>query len=197
MMAKQKLIPLHVAWMVSPSTPFLRLFAAEDCSDEKAYVEFCAYYKCEGDSQPRSTPEAIRVVQPPESFRECPEERGPNRLVRVEFENARWVRMSPAHAEYHIVPDEEFDWSAVPRFKPVGMSITEFLHRNSLEWRRSGICPNPRAFTVEGSLWLRELNAKGAGRGQRKHYLFLGHESYAEIVADGHVIREGQVLKGW
>ena len=196
-MKKQRLIPLRVPWMVSPSTPFLRLFASEQPSQEKTYVEFVAYYKCEENPSVQSSTTGVHVVRPPAIFQADNTGHGPYRLLRVEFESGLWVKLSPAHSDKEVVEDARFDWSGVPGRWSHGEDIYEFLERSKEEWLRSGICPDPNIYEVEESQWLDETEARHDGHKQWKHFLVLGHDAYAEVIARAYSIREGQVLSGW
>jgi hypothetical protein len=192
-MKKPQPIPLEVPWMVSPSTPFLRLFATEQ---ENTYVEFVAYYKCEESPTWQSSGTGIQVVKPPSTFHAADTGHGPHRLVRLVFEWGIWVKLSPAFSDKEVVPEAGFDWSAVSgRWSP-GEDIGGFLKRSQEEWLRSGICPDPNVYEINGSQWLEETGAAHDKHNQWRHYLILGHDAYAEVIAKGFVIHEGQVLSG-
>jgi hypothetical protein len=197
-MKKQKLIPMKVPWMVSPSTPFLRLFASEQSSQESTYVEFVAYYKCEETHSSDALTSGVNVVKQPASFQKGNTgERGPYRLIRIVFENGLWARLSPAHSDKEVVEDCLFDWSAVRGRWSQGEDIYEFMNRTREEWVRSGICPDPNIYEVEGSHWLDETRAANDRHKKWRHYVIQGHDAYAEIIAEGCTILEGQVLSAW
>jgi hypothetical protein len=192
---KPKLMPLHTSWMVSPSTPFLRLVALESASRELTHVEFVAYNQCE-DTSSTVSGTGLRVVQPPITFQAAEAvERGPYRLLRIAFRGCVGARMYPAHSDSQVVDECVYDWTQVPgRWSP-GEDIYAYLERDRVVWRQSGVCPDPRVYEVVNSPWLEEMQLEGDQRW--KHYLILGHDAFVEVVAEGHEIIEGQVLGGW
>lgn len=160
-------------------------------------MEFVAYYKCEENSTVRSFTTGIVVVKPPATFQMDKAGHGPYRLVRVVFESGLWVKLSPAYSDKEVIQDAIFDWSAVPgRWSHEG-DIYELLKRSKEEWLRSGICPDPNIYEVENSQWLDETGAANDKHTQWKHFLILGHDAYAEVIARAYKIQEGQVLSGW
>lgn len=185
-------VPFSVPWMVSPSTPFLRLVASESAEQNGTYVEFVAYYQCEDVSIPGSS---ITVVQPPAPFRLSDgHRRGPYRLIRISFKNGTWARMCPAHSDTQVVDNSAYVWSQVPgRCKP-GEDIFENLRRNRGLWQQSGICPDPGIYEIASSPWLNEIKDLYNIGTEWKHYLCLGHDSYTEVIAAGYKILEGQFL---
>lgn len=193
---KQVLVPMRVAWMVSPSTPFLRLEASESPSQDGTKVEFVAYYQCQDEPTPPTG--GVRIVQPPGPFQPVVSDRnGPYRLIRISFKSGLWTRTFPAHSDKYIINESLFDWSRVAGKWTPGADIFEFLERDHALWQQSGICPDPRAYEVESSSWLDEVGATQDGDRRWRHYLILGHDGYVEVIAEGCEILEGQVLAGW
>jgi hypothetical protein len=192
---KPKLTPLHVPWMVSPSTPFLRLVALESASQEHTHVEFVAYNQCE-DAPPSVSGTGLRVVQAPNTFQVAGAvERGPYRLLRIAFKGSVGARMYPAHSDSQVVNESVYDWTQVRgRWSP-GEDIYAHLERDRVSWQHTGVCPDPRVYEVVNSPWLEEMQLEGDQRW--KHYLILGHDAFVEVIAEGHEIIEGQVLGGW
>lgn len=184
--AKPKLIPLRVPWMVSPSTPFLRLVAFECDFEEKTHVEFLSYDK-RLDTSPPTDGKTVEIAAPPGAFRASGNlEEGPDRLVRMAFYHCIAARMCPSHSDAEVVEESAYDWSAIPaRFSP-GDDIFAYLERNRALWLQTGICPNPRAYEVANSPWLKEY---GLANGPVwKHYLILGHDAYVEVIAKGYEV---------
>lgn len=185
-------IPLPVPWMVSPSTPFLRLVATEPTAQGDTYVEFAAYYLCDDD--PTDSETELLVVQPPGPFQLSDRsQRGVYRLVRIVFESGAWARMSPAHSDTQVVNESEYDWSQVSEDWSPDQDVLESVDRDRERWRQTGVCPDPRVYEIASSNWLRETGALEDGRWH--HFLIMGHDCYAEVIALGFKIVEGQVLR--
>jgi hypothetical protein len=198
MLGKPKLKPLHVPWMVSPSVPFLRLVAQEGLSDCSVAVEFVAYDRRLDHGSENQASTAVRVVQPPSEFR--PFEgmiTKPYRQVRVCFRGETWARICPAVSDSQVIDESKFDWSDVPGMWEPGEDIYEYLERDRRRWHQSGVCPNPRIYQVEGSRWLYEASVSGEANPRLKQYIILGHDSFVEVLAEDHVVIEGQMLDAW
>ncbi len=193
---KQILVPLRVAWMVSPSTPFLRLHVSESASQDETHVEFVAHYQCEEVSRPSIT--GIQVVQPPSPFQLAEgRQNGPYRLLRIVFKNGHWARMYPSHSDKEVINEATFDWSQVTGRWTPGQDIFAYLKQSREVWQQSGICPDPGVYEVELSSWLDETGAVQDRERKWRHYLILGHDGYVEVIAEGYEILEGQILAGW
>src|SRR5690606_29993249 len=95
-MIKPQVMPFELPWMVSPSTPFLRLVTCENASQEPTYVEFAITHLREL-SECESEGVSIEIVAPP--LAPAPDSAGdgaPENVARVVFGNAVAARMYPA-----------------------------------------------------------------------------------------------------
>lgn len=111
---KPRLIPPHTPWMISPSTPFLRLEALESDSQEQTHVEFMAYNQCE-DASSSSSGTSPLVVQLQNAFQAAKTEaRGPYRILRIVFKRSVGARMYSAHLNSHLKDENVYDWTQVP-----------------------------------------------------------------------------------
>ncbi len=193
---KPILMPIQVPWMVSPSTPFLRLVATECSSQGETHVDFVAYYHCEDVSVSSSS--GVLVVQPPSTFQLAnSSQKGPYRLLRFVFKSGIWSRMCPSHSDKEVIDESLFDWSQVTGSWTPGEDILKHLQQTRDSWQQSGICPDPSIYEVELSPWLDETGAAQDRYRKWRHYLILGHDSYIEVIAEGYEILEGQLLTGW
>jgi hypothetical protein len=182
--------------MVSASTPFLRLFCSESAAEGGTYIEFVAFYECENAEF--GTKDSVHVVQPPPPFQlALGTHAGPYRLVRISFKNGLWVRVNPAHSDTEVVDESMFDWSQVSGRWKTGEDIFDYFKRDKESWRQTGICPDPGFYEIQSSRWLDETGASDDRSTKWKHFLVLGHDSYAEVIAESFEILEGQVLAGW
>jgi hypothetical protein len=171
---KQRLRPLVVPWMVSPSVPQLRLSTVE--GGQTAAVQFIAHFALRGewtDNQRIGFPQAEVVRSPIESPLNDPA----YGLVGLTFQQVAWAHKSPAFSDREVLNPEEFDASAIPYSTPsadVGAWLRDF---QSL-WLKTGNCPDPRAYLVDSSLRLANLNLQGY-----KHIVIEGHDEYVEVIA--------------
>lgn len=191
-MSKPRLIFVNVPWMISPSTPFLRLSWSEE--DSATHVDFVAYYETYG-RQIRVPDGDIQVVNAPSEFvARSDNAEVPYRLVRVTFTAVSHLRVLPAISSWQVIDEDDYDWRYAKFTYVEGSSIDDYLQRTAEEWLRSGICPNARMYVVEKSPWIRELGSEYYGA---SHFLLLGHDAYVEIIADKWEWQEGQALPGW
>jgi hypothetical protein len=103
--------------------------------------------------------------------------------VTLAFQNGIWVAFSPSYADDEVVQEDAYDWSAVFTFESIEKFNSDRIRFREL-WKQSGTCPNPAAYEVQGSLWLEQLRVGKNNRDSYKHFLLLGHDSYAEIIAE-------------
>jgi hypothetical protein len=193
MVAKPRLVPFAVPWMVSPSAPFLRLVALEGNSAGETFVEFVAY------SPPFESPphggNSLQIVHPPGMFRGSDaSESAPYRHMRVTFQRFVSARMCPAHSDREVVEESVFDWSCVPgRWRP-GESIELYLRRDRELWQTTGMCPDPLIYHTKSSPWIDSLQLQYGSSVALTHYLVLGHDAYVEVIAECHSVEYGQPL---
>ena len=180
---KQRLRPLIVPWMVSPSVSNLRLIACEDCVAAPTHVRFYAHFGLRAEtitSQRVGFPTAEIAIDPDT----CCLQDAADGLVEIAFERSLWTRTSPAFSDRHVLNPDEFDESAIPYSVPtadVGALQRDF---QSL-WLKTGNCPDPRAYLVESSEWLAKLNLHGY-----EHIVIEGHDAFVEVLAKSWQWRE-------
>jgi len=148
--------PLPLAYMVSPSVPFLELAASEDTAASPTVVGFFATHADGSTSR-----------------------------ARLVFRFGLWVRMSLAHGDDEVVREADYDWSHVPQLS-AGADYQVSRRRRYELWRSTGLCPDPHAYEVIGSSWLAAHDHPvGPDRDRLHHYLVLGHDAYVEVLATG------------
>ncbi|SIN65068.1 hypothetical protein SAMN02745824_1469 [Parasphingorhabdus marina DSM 22363] len=191
-MTKPKLIPFQVPWSVDPAVPLLELFSTP--SGKPLSATFTAYFMLDDHQKPEPLPDSIEglsIVSGRPAFEPKRDERdAPFRLVRVNFENGRYGRTLGAYADDQEIPEDDYDWSALPCNLSPEEDIRDNIKRRGIYWLETGKAPNPRAFEIEGSPWLAELDEEEA-KGLH-HYIFLGHEIYVEVLAEGWSWEAGQ-----
>jgi len=148
----KRIVPLEVPWMISPSVSAFGLSASEggDC-------EIVA---------------AVAVIRAPESAADEPS------AVRVRVRAGGWIRMSPMLDD----TDPTRSWSGYSRadvFDWSGEDIDEYLAEFKRRWEASGVCPDPRAYEVVGSQWIRDVGAERFGV---KHFVLVGHDAWIEVL---------------
>jgi len=200
---KQLLKPLHVPWMVSPSTPFLVMHFSEsggDDGDFPSYVEFIAYNRLFKEELAEGTSgRYVQVVSPPPLgfFRSIDgESAGAYQLVRLQFSCASQARVLPSFSDSQVIEESAYDWSLVTGAWDGQEDIRDWLKRGNEDWRETGLSPNPGAYEVERSHWLQK-SGPSTDDDQWHHYLVVGHDCYAEVIAQGIRIIYGQVLENW
>jgi hypothetical protein len=103
--------------------------------------------------------------------------------VRLIFRSGLWVRWSPAHSDSEAVRKADYDWSGVPELRP-GPDFYETYVQERKKWTETGLCPDPHVYVVQESPWAREISQNVAGSERYRHYLVLGHDAYAEVLAE-------------
>jgi hypothetical protein len=178
----QYLNRLKVPWQVSPSTPFLRLQAAEPSDGALTQVIFVAHFGLRGDqtaSEELAFSSAPQAANPHELPSRVQKESNTHSLVRIEFRDGLWARFSPSFSDREVLDPMKFNCSLIPCLDPsndIGRWVRDF---QSL-WMKSGECPDPGAYVVESSDWIEQLSMGGF-----QHFLIQGHDAYAEVLARG------------
>jgi len=195
--AKQKLVPATVPWMVSPSTPYLRLIATEGYVTE---VMFAAYFGLSDEVLNTKNPSVIAhinvaIVDNPYNVPEKLEgEGGAYRVVKLQFQGGLWSRMYPSFSDREILNPSLFDFSSVGcGYNPVH-DIDKWLSGFRQEWRRTSICPDPGFYQVKDSLWIQEIKANES---EYKHFIIKGHDAYVEVIAQDWSWESESTLNGW
>jgi hypothetical protein len=89
------------------------------------------------------------------------------------------VRFSAGIHDADPIDRARYDEDALPRFRESGVSVEESIKIFWEEWRRTGLCPDPRMYEVVHSTW---IDAVGAAE-DFKHFIIAGHDSYVEVIA--------------
>lgn len=182
---------MHVPWQISPSVPHLRVVQRPlDLASATFIGNFLCGDPSHGGQGPTSS--APQVVAEPPDFRPAgPDENAcvPNRLVKVSFIGASYVRVSPAVSDVEVLREQEYDWSEVSSEPAPGEGIREWLQRYFDTWWKSRTCPNPGMYDVSGSTLLSSLGLVDA---DAKHLILVAHDEYADIVAKDWTWKLGQ-----
>jgi hypothetical protein len=175
-----------VPWSISASAAFLRI----SWRYGQLVAEFVAYYK-QFDVEDAEWGCRVEVATPPTEFapRQDSIER-PFRLVRLTFQHAFWVRVSPAFSDTQIIDEAAFDWTQVRGAYQSDEGIEEYLRRTQRPWLESGVCPNPCFYSIDNSAWMREACAHTQEK--YHHFILLGSEEYVEVIAKSWSWLEGQ-----
>ncbi len=124
---------------------------------------------------------AVEVVYETHEFHPTPlSTRVPFRMVRIMFDDGRKFRILPAVSDGEIIRESAYDWSAVSGALLPDETSEQNVARARATWLSSGLCPDPGMYEVQHSPWLAELGANGAGL---RHYILLGDDEYAEVIA--------------
>lgn len=176
------LIPLEVPWEISPSVSFLRLYASECPMDKPTLAKFIANFYLEAPLVSRllpsdSIPEIVTASTVKNSAG-CGE-------FQVAFDRGIWCRITPSHSDSQVVNEAAYDWSRVPGRWDGNQDVDEWKNNFHLLWQRSGLCPDPRCYKVDNSIWLRETGAGEDRLVKWNHYLLMGHDACVEVIAKG------------
>lgn len=191
--SKPRLIPVKVPWQVCPSTPFLRLTTFE--SGGPTEVKLVGYFALEKQEESiRGFESALVVGSPYDLNLSQTKKDSPFQLLKLTFEDGIWVKMSPSYADLEVIDESSYDWSALAYRYELGQDPDQWFRRFQEEWHRTSLCPNPRMYELEQSSWLEET---GAGKYGSKHYLIMGHDAYAEVIANGWRWESEGALEGW
>ena len=197
---KPRLIPLEVPWMVSPSTPFLKLHSPQTDRSMGTYVQFVAYNRLLDSDSAAATGKCVSIMDSLARFRPAASfERGAYQLVRLHFVNAVNSRMTPSFSDSQVIEESAYDWSNVPGAWQ-GEDIFAHLRKADAIWATTRICGDPGVYEVTTGDHVDETPSSVASTSKRpttKRFLILGHDSFVEIVAERVEVQYGQVLVGW
>lgn len=154
---KPILIPVQVSWSVPTAVPYLKVVIDEA---DLCTVEFLGRFLTNeaGDHE---------------------------KWVTLKFKAAGWVRSQPVLAAQGIDRLSVYDWSQVAPvygFDPITRrpqsEDDDWINNFNEQWRRTGICPDPRMYELKESDWLTESQISKGFR----HLLILGEEIQVEIL---------------
>lgn len=192
-MHKPRLLPFQVPWSVDPAVPMLELFSTP--SGKPLAVIFTAYFMLEDKpiKQPLTDSiDGLTIISNRPAFEPKRDESlTPYRLVRINFKNGCYGRTLGAYADDQEIPEDDYDWSALPCNPLPGEDILGNVKRRGVYWSQTGKSPDPSAYEIEHSPWLTELGDEAKGL---HHYIFLGHEIYVEVLAEGWSWEAGQAV---
>lgn len=196
------LVPVQVPWMISPSTPFLEVFASEDSADKPTVARFIGYFALE-EATESSPPESkqgagsdqVFLVSNPFLGTPSDTTRGPSRYkkVAVRFTQGIWVSFQPTFDDFSG-EQPDYDWSQVPNFFDPNQGLEVWNRKLHEEWSRTSWCPSPRMYEVKGSGWLKDLDLVSL---DFKHFLLLGHDAEVEIIAKSWEWKIEGDVQGW
>jgi hypothetical protein len=192
---KEKPIPVRVPWGIDTGAPFLSLQASR--TGEPLSATFVAYFRCDEQAATKPTPpdvvglsqNAYVASEPPEFVASSLDDKAAYRLVRVLFTEGLTSRKSRAVSDSETVRAANYDWSAVATVPRPGELLEDAVRRAQQLWFLTGLCPSPRMYQIEHSIWLQQL---GLSQELWKHYLLLGIDDYWEVVAQGWTWLAGQ-----
>jgi len=190
---KPKLVPLPVPWQVSPSTPCLRLVESESASDtELHFVGYFGLQEATEGFEGTKGRAVVMVVDDPHAAPLGPAN-GPYQLVKITFEIGIAARMTPSHDDREVIASEAFDFGALPDAE-LGQNPKAWVEQFRQRWTSTGLCPDPRAYEIVNSQWLLEADGE---KSRLHHYIFLGHDAFAEILARAWRWESRGTLSGW
>lgn len=141
--AKPRLVPFKVPWKVSPSTPFLSLYASESPRESPTHVRFVASFGMNTEFRPSVASKVPTIVfSPYKSNMSSGPKEGPVQLVRITFTNATEARIAGAYSDRSAIDYSAFDCSAMElRPDEQVFDIQTRLNNFRESWVRTGICP--------------------------------------------------------
>ncbi len=185
---KPKLIAFTAPWQISPSVPCLKIQKHDD--GRPASATFIGHFGLDDFAETVHFGTEVEVIPGAPDFQPTPMSiRVPFRMVRITFDNGRKSRVLPAVSDREIILESAFDWSAVPGYLLADETGEQNVERSRATWLSSGTCPDPGMYEVQNLPWLAEIGAGGAGL---RHYILLGHDEYAEVLASGCSWESGQ-----
>jgi hypothetical protein len=185
---KPKLSPVRVPWMISPSTPFLKL--EEPRVGDLVRVTFAGYFRPDDRKKRENMSSLPEIVESVPAFVPRPfSDKSAYRMVRVSFEDGLRYRVCHAVSDIEVIRESDFDWSLVPIRRP-GEKILEAQRRKAELWIQTGICPDPRMYEILGSPWIAEL--KLTDPLPWHHYTLLGHDEFIEVIGRSWTWEPGQ-----
>jgi hypothetical protein len=184
-MKKTKLLPLPVPWSVSPSTSYLRLFANESESDTPSQIRFVAQFcsdviKKEYENQTKKIESPQIFYSPYDTNIKLGPKGGTVQLIKVTLIQTIEARIAAAVSDSAAINYSDFDCSAM-QFQPNEpiSNAGAWLKAFHQKWIEAGICPDPHAYEAQESKLVSQ-NALSRGF---KHFIFVGHDAYIEVVA--------------
>ena len=181
-------------WRITSSDASLVVYLSEDRIALPTRVDFVGQFAGNFAKSKSGRADAPVPISIP-SFEETPPPAtAPFHLVRIVFGRGHWVKLFPSVSETHVVPHEDYDWSAFPAMRP-GEVLHEALARRRKQWLKTGISPNPGMYEVKDSPWLASTGL--AAQAQWKHYLLTGCDGGVEVLAQGWEWRLGPPVPEW
>jgi hypothetical protein len=196
-MIMQSLQPVKVNWSIDYSTPFLFLTALEnDCVEISFNADFGRHVKSDTNQEESRLIKSQEVVvaQHPTSLVEEDFSQYQYQKLQVRFDTFYAVKMSSSHDSLSVINYKDYDWSSVMFFDLLCEDSKIWSEKFHSYWKEKNICPDPRMYEVGHSRWLDETKASRFGC---KHFIFLGHDNYIEVLAkDWHWLSSGGI-RNW
>ena len=159
-----KLDPLKVPWQISPSTPHLGVNTRSLDGVNHGFVTFMGFLG-----------ENTRLYA----------EHGAYCQIAVILDCIVGVRMYPDFSPEDSARLESYDWKSIPEYYGNDGSLGSHVKQFHEHWNATDTCPDPSAYLVCDSEWLRRLgfSSNDPSHLRFQHYLFLGNDYNIEIIA--------------
>ncbi len=156
----QRLVPVEVPWMISPSANDLCLRVDEE---GLARISLSGWFKY-GTSKLEGTNAEIQ----PGTYAE----------VVVEIRVAFYSCLSAAARQDTVIDHALYDTSSISPEE--NETVFELMDRNEAVWQRTLVCPDPSFYLVSESERVRASSA--LRRLNVSHWILVGHDAYIEVV---------------
>lgn len=187
---KPRILSLDVPWMVTTAGATLKVQATPDGRPLSA--TFVAYFKLADRRAPSADNELPQFVTEAPPFQPIGnQEEHPYHLVRINFDDGLACRVTQRFSDGQTVRRKDYNWSAVPGTLLPGEDALGNIQRTTQFWLERGISPDARAYVVEGSPWLAQFGERARGM---QHYMILGDDDYAEVIARAASWEMGQAV---
>lgn len=192
-----QLVPLVVPWSVAPSTPYLQLCADEECKAFVTFIGFFAFYEGDNQIDPKDIGPDGRLLPSAGTTNVDPHKTdGRYQQVRVDFTSVYCACLSAPMSSKKIFDTDLYELSPVLG-QGQKQSSKDYLDWYNGLWHSTRECPDPSAYEVIESSWLKEKRFAGA-RGGLCHYVIVGEDAYVEVAARGWSWKsEGTIVGPW
>ncbi|MDX2277282.1 MAG: hypothetical protein NW206_17690 [Hyphomonadaceae bacterium] len=176
---------------MSAHAPTLELHLSKD-GDVPLFASFIGRFELQ--DAPSQGVEHHRTYEDPGPFRTVApgEEGAPYHVIGVRFIGGFRGRLTEAFDEDQVIDESAFDGSSIPGSLLRNETIDQNFARRDRYLRETGLSPDPGFYEVEGSQWVAEVASE---RTDLHHYIILGLEEYAEVLAEGWEWELGQPVR--
>lgn len=151
------LTPLAVPWMVAPMQANVTVLT-EDDEYGNHQVRFAAVFGVDAAAAAQERRQQVCLT----------------------FTTYGWMRRTPRVSATEVILRAEYDWSRVTGAPLAGESGSKLDARVERLWRETGLCPDPKVYTVENSDW---HIGHDKARFRLQHFLVVGEASCVEVLA--------------